>query len=124
MSLALSAARARPAALAAPNLSLTELSRRSGLTARVLKYYEEVGLLDPPRPVGNSRIYLGVDLHKISVIARLRSAGVEFAEIAEAYRTPGDEALRDALATLVRRTLERLSDEQRSMGALLTTLQD
>lgn len=104
------------------NLSITEISRLSGLTVRALKYYEEVGLLEPPRTVANARVYLGVDLDKICMIARLRSAGVDVSDIVSAFKNEDPAQKRDELATAIRNRLARLDGERRSLIEALENL--
>lgn len=104
------------------NLSITELSRRSGLTVRTLRYYEEVGLLEPPRTVGNARVYLGVDIAKLEMIARLRAGGVTLAEILGIYRD-GADAPPAALLEVTRASLARVESQKQVLLDLLKMLE-
>ena len=104
------------------NLSVTEISRITGLTVRALKYLEEVGLLDTPRIVGNSRTYLGVNLSKIETIAKLRHAGIEVADLAAAYESDDEEGVRQALTTAVKGRIARLAEDRKRLETVLETL--
>jgi MerR family transcriptional regulator, repressor of the yfmOP operon len=53
--------------------SIDEVARMTGLTARTLRFYEEVGLLDPPaRTEGGHRKYRDADVHRIERIKELK----------------------------------------------------
>lgn len=103
------------------NLSITELSRRTGLTVRALKHYEEIGLLGASRPVGGARVYLGVDLMKIELIAQLRSAGVELADIVAAYRAADPADIKRSLRLAARSRLDRIESDRLLLEIFLTS---
>src|SRR3954465_2723935 len=53
--------------------SIDEVARMTGLTARTLRFYEEVGLLEPPtRTEGGHRKYRDADVRRIERIKELK----------------------------------------------------
>ncbi len=66
-------------------LRIEQAAARTGLTKRTLRYYEEIGLLDPPtRTEGNYRLYSPRDITRIELIKRMRNLlGFTLAEIKE-----------------------------------------
>src|SRR5215204_4978289 len=72
-----------PEAPATEYLQIGELAEQTGLTQRTLRYYEEIGLLDPPsRMAGGFRLYSPQDLARIQQIVRLKQLlGFSLAEI-------------------------------------------
>ena len=53
--------------------SIDDVARMTGLTPRTLRFYEEVGLLDPPhRTAGGHRKYRDEDVHRIERIRELK----------------------------------------------------
>jgi DNA-binding transcriptional MerR regulator len=53
--------------------SIDEVARMTGLTTRTLRFYEEVGLLDPPtRTEGGHRKYRDEDVRRIGRIKELK----------------------------------------------------
>src|SRR5258708_33783073 len=66
-------------------LRIDQVAERTGLTKRALRYYEEIGLLDPPtRTEGNYRLYSEADVAHIARIRRMRELlGASLAEIKE-----------------------------------------
>jgi DNA-binding transcriptional MerR regulator len=67
---------------------IEQVAARTGLTKRTLRYYEEVGLLDPPsRTEGGYRLYSESDVQRLEVIKRMRDLlGFSLAEIREFVR--------------------------------------
>ena len=74
-------------------LRIQEVAAEVGLTARSIRYYEEVGLLEPAaRSEGDYRLYDADDLERLRFIKGLRDdAGFSLAEIGQML---GDEAAR------------------------------
>ena len=87
------------------DFGIGDIARRTGLTERTLRYYEELGLLTPRRDAGDRRRYDGTTLDRLYRIRLLRELGTPVAEL--------DPAATDLLA-LTRRHLadldERLAD--------------
>ena len=63
------------------DLSIGDLARRTGLTHRTLRYYEELGLLDPPRDTGGRRRYDAADIRRLYRIRLLRDLGTPLSGI-------------------------------------------
>lgn len=71
-------------------LSVGELSRRSGLSVSTLHFYERKGLIASERTSANHRVYRRDILRRVTVIKIAQSAGIPLAEIAEALaQLPG-----------------------------------
>ena len=64
---------------------IEQVSARTGLTKRTLRYYEEIGLLAPPtRTEGGYRLYSDADIQQLQRIKRLKDLlGFSLAEIRE-----------------------------------------
>ncbi|WP_051851879.1 HEAT repeat domain-containing protein [Streptomyces sp. NRRL F-5650] len=88
-----------------------EVARRSGVSARMLRHYESLGLVRPSGRTGSGyRDYSRQDVRRIFHIESLRSLGLSLREIGRALDEPGfaPSALVD---DLVRRTRERIAAE-------------
>ncbi|KOU27443.1 MerR family transcriptional regulator [Streptomyces sp. WM6372] len=95
-----------------------EVARRSGVSARMLRHYESLGLVRPTGRTGSGyREYSAEDIRRIFHIESLRSLGLSLREVARALDDPGfrPSALVD---DLIRQTRERIAVET----ALLTRL--
>jgi MerR family transcriptional regulator, aldehyde-responsive regulator len=69
-----------------PNSSYTiqEVSAETDLPSSTLRYYEEIGLLDPiPRAANGHRRYSESDLRRLGMIKRLRLTGMSIEHMLE-----------------------------------------
>jgi DNA-binding transcriptional MerR regulator len=65
-------------------LSINELSRRTGVKVPTIRYYESIALMPaPPRSEGKQRRYAPPEVSRLSLISRARELGFEI----EAIRT-------------------------------------
>ena len=83
-----------PASVPTPRLlKINEVAAETGLTTRTIRYYEEVGLLEPAaRSDGDYRLYDASDLDRLQYIRSLRDdAGFSLAQIGQMLE---DEAAR------------------------------
>ncbi|MER8041988.1 MerR family transcriptional regulator [Streptomyces sp. NPDC094032] len=96
-----------------------EVARRSGVSARMLRHYESLGLV---RPTGRSdsgyREYSDDNIRRVFHIESLRSLGLSLRDVGRALDDPGF-APAELVDDLVRRTRERIAAETE----LLTRLQ-
>ncbi|WP_199547593.1 MerR family transcriptional regulator [Streptomyces sp. N35] len=96
-----------------------EVARRSGVSARMLRHYESLGLLRPSARTGTGyREYSGEDIRRIFHIESLRSLGLSLREIGRALDDPGFTPA-TLVGDLIVRTRERIAAETE----LLTRLQ-
>lgn len=65
-------------------MRIGELSRRTGVSERALRYYEEQGLLRPERRPNGYRLYGGADVSAVGRIRVLLAAGLSTAQIVDA----------------------------------------
>lgn len=69
-------------------LSVGQAAAALGVTARTLKYYEELNLVVPARSGGRYRMYTASDLATFGRILRMRSLGFSVAAITEMLKRP------------------------------------
>jgi DNA-binding transcriptional MerR regulator len=68
--------------MAEQTIRIGELSQRSGVSQRLLRYYEEQGLLQPQRRPSGYREYLSSDIGVVRRIRGLLAAGLSTTTIA------------------------------------------
>lgn len=61
-------------------MNIGEVATRSGLPAKTIRYYEEIGLVTPPRDTNGYRAFREADLHKLAFLARARALGFSIEE--------------------------------------------
>lgn len=113
-------------------LRIQEAAAEVGLTARSVRYYEELGLLRPAaRSEGDYRLYDESDLERLRFIKGLRDdAGFSLADIAqlledEVARERDRAAFRATMDTAERRRLlrRRIATFERQMATLRTKIE-
>jgi DNA-binding transcriptional MerR regulator len=60
----------------ASTMRIGELARRTGVSARSLRYYEQQGLVHSTRSVGGQRLYAATEVARVEIIRRLFDAGL------------------------------------------------
>ncbi|NCT98087.1 MAG: MerR family DNA-binding transcriptional regulator [Comamonadaceae bacterium] len=98
-----------------PTYTISDLAREFDLTTRAIRFYEDVGLLQPLRegPGGRNRVYSARDRTRLKLTLRAKRLGLSLTEakdIIDMYDSPRDTGpqLRKFLAVLAehRRQLE------------------
>ena len=56
-------------------MNIGEVSERSGMPAKTIRYYEDIGLIKPQRADNGYRSFRPSDLHKLSFLGRARALG-------------------------------------------------
>jgi len=119
--------------------SISDLAREFDLTTRAMRFYEDMGLLQPERsgPGGRSRVYSGRDRTRLKLTLRAKRLGLslsEAKEIIDMYDSPRDTGpqLKKFLAVLAKHqtqleeqmadlqaNLDEVKEHQREASALL-----
>ncbi|MEV0135328.1 HEAT repeat domain-containing protein [Dactylosporangium sp. NPDC050688] len=96
-----------------------DVARRSGVSARMLRHYESLGLVRPTGRTGSGyREYSADDIQRIFHVESLRSLGLSLREVGRALDDPGF-APAQLVDDLISQTRERIASETE----LLTRLQ-
>ncbi|HVW54071.1 MAG TPA: Cu(I)-responsive transcriptional regulator [Rhizobiaceae bacterium] len=56
-------------------MNVGDAAERSGLPAKTIRYYEEIGLIHPSRSGNGYRNYSGDDIHRLAFLRRARGLG-------------------------------------------------
>lgn len=108
-----------------PTYTISDLAREFDLTTRAMRFYEDMGLLQPERsgPGGRNRIYSARDRTRLKLTLRAKRLGLsltEAREIIDMYDSPRDTGpqLRKFLAVLAqhkRQLEEQMADLQANL---------
>jgi DNA-binding transcriptional MerR regulator len=106
----------------ATTYSISDLAREFDLTTRAMRFYEDMGLLQPERsgPGGRNRVYSGRDRTRLKLTLRAKRLGLsltEAKEIIDLYDSPRDTGLQ------LQKFLEVLAKHQQQLEAQMTDLQ-
>jgi DNA-binding transcriptional MerR regulator len=79
----------------ASQFSISDLAKEFDLTTRAIRFYEDMGLLEPERsgPGGRNRVYSSRDRTRLKLTLRAKRLGlslVEAKELIDMYDTPRD----------------------------------
>jgi MerR family redox-sensitive transcriptional activator SoxR len=105
-------------------LTIGELSSRSGVSDSALRFYERRGLIAARRTDGNQRRYPSVTLRRVAVIQAGKAAGIPLAEIRAALELlpEGKSPSKRDWERLSRRWHQNLTERIETLSALRTRL--
>lgn len=99
-------------------MRISELAKRSGISPRMLRHYDALGLVKPSgRTMAGYREYSEADVWRLFQVESLRTLGLGLAEAGRALdqQPPGPDALIDEL---ISRSQQRLAAEQELLARL------
>ena len=102
--------------------NISDLAREFDLTTRAMRFYEDMGLLQPARsgPGGRNRVYSSRDRTRLKLTLRAKRLGLsltEAKEIIDMYDSPLDTAAQ------LEKFLTVLANHQRQLEAQMADLQ-
>jgi DNA-binding transcriptional MerR regulator len=108
--------------------SISDLAREFDLTTRAIRFYEDLGLLQPERsgPGGRSRVYSARDRTRLKLTLRAKRLGLSLTEakdIIDMYDSPRDtraqlQRFLDVLAVHRQQVEEQLSELQANLDEI------
>ncbi|MFP3901362.1 MAG: MerR family transcriptional regulator [Acidimicrobiia bacterium] len=100
-------------------LSIGELAERTGVAATALRYYDELGLVQPAARASGRRRYAASAVAEVGMIVFLREVGFSLAEIGSLVAGDGRRSWR----AIVDRKLVELADQQHRLDVARTALE-
>ena len=105
-------------------LKIGEVAERVGLSLRTVRYYEELGLLEPERRTdGGFRLYSETQVDRLLLIKRMKPLGFTVQEMGELLRArdalaggEDDAAARAELDRFAAATGERIEELRRQLA--------
>ena len=97
-------------------MNIGQAADASGLPAKTIRYYEDVGLVSPGRRGNGYRDYDAADVHKLRFLARARSLGFTLEDCRALLTLWGDQDR--ASADVKALAQEHLTAVQRKIGEL------
>jgi DNA-binding transcriptional MerR regulator len=108
--------------------TIGDLAREFDLTTRAIRFYEDLGLLQPERsgPGGRSRVYSGRDRTRLKLTLRAKRLGLSLTEakdIIDMYDSPRDTGAQltkflDVLALHRKQIEEQMEDLQSNLDEI------
>lgn len=109
-------------------MNIGEAADTTGLPAKTIRYYEDIGLIKPARAANGYRDYGNKDVHRLAFIQRSRSLGFTIDECRSLLSLYEDKARASsdvkALAMDKIREIDRKLEELKSLRGTLKMLAD
>lgn len=105
-------------------MNISQAAEASGLSPRMIRHYEKIGLLPaPPRSEGGYRQYSVSDLHTLGFIQRARRLGFSMEQISRLLQLWQDRSRSSAeVKALTAEHLSELEEKIRDLQAMRDTL--
>ncbi len=107
-------------------MNIGDVATTSGLPAKTIRYYEEIGLVIPPRAANGYRAYRDRDAHMLRFIARARGLGFSIEDCRALLSLYEDSARASADVKRLARThlaeIDAKIEELREMRSVLSHL--
>ncbi len=102
--------------------SISEVARETGVSARTIRYYEEIGLIDSVTRVGGGRRVFGSEeVRRLKFIGKLKHLGLALSEMVELAELSRDH--RDNTVVLPR-LVTLLDDQLARIDSRISSLRD
>jgi len=107
-------------------MNISEAARRSGLSAKTIRYYEEIGLIAQAMRGDNGyRLYDGRALEELQFLGRARDVGFDLQECRQLLELQRDDQRHSRHAReLVLEKSERLQERIEKLGEMQKVLQE
>lgn len=107
-------------------MNIGQAAKKSGLSAKMIRYYESIGLLEAAhRSDSGYRIYSAQDLHTLTFIKRSRDLGFSLEEVGKLLTLWQDRHRASAdVKALARQHIVELNRKIEELAGLRDTLQD
>lgn len=110
-------------------MNISEAAKASGVSAKMIRYYEEIGLIPAAARSGSGyRVYSDADVHRLVFVRRARDLGFSVSEIRELLSLWSDRTRQSAdvkrIASAHIAELQQKIGELRRMVDSLQTLVD
>lgn len=105
------------------NLNIGDVARQTGLRAKTIRYYEDIGLVKPLRDTNDYRVFRESDLHKLTFLSRARALGFTIENCRALLALYEDESRTSAdVKKIVRKHLGEIEAKIKDLQAMHATL--
>jgi MerR family redox-sensitive transcriptional activator SoxR len=104
-------------------LTISEVAKQVGLRTSAIRYYEQIGLIDPPERVSGQRRYDASVFYRLSIVRRAQQSGFTLEEIQKLFSgfvegTPAPERWKELSTRKLAELAEKMSEIQFMQGLL------
>lgn len=106
-------------------MNISDAARRSGLPAKTIRYYEEIGLLSPRRQGNGYRSYGERDVYRLRFLQRARSLGFTIADCRGLLQLYDDKNRASAdVRAMAQQRIDDIDQKIEELESLRATLAD
>ena len=104
-------------------MNIKNVSERTGLPAKTIRYYEDIGLITPARGENGYRKFSENDLHKLAFVGRARHLGFSIEDCRNLLALWGDNGRSSAdVRAIAQSHLEQIEAKLRELAEMRDTL--
>lgn len=104
-------------------MNIGEVSEKSGIPAKTIRYYEDIGLVRPARSGNGYRAFRETDLHKLAFLGRARALGFSIEDCRTLLSLYEDETRASAqVKAIAKEHLSAIDDKIGQLQAMRGTL--
>ena len=104
-------------------MNIGDVAALSGLPAKTIRYYEDIGLVKPMRDANGYRAFREQELHKLAFLGRARSLGFSIEDCRALLALYEDETRASAdVKHIAEQHLERIEAKLRDLNSMRETL--
>jgi MerR family redox-sensitive transcriptional activator SoxR len=105
------------------SLTISQVAKKVGLRTSAIRYYEQIGLLDPVERVNGQRRYDASVFYRLSIVQRAQQAGFTLEEVQELFSgfvkgTPAPERWKQLSTRKLEELASQMSQIQFMQGLL------
>ena len=104
-------------------MNISEVAKRTGLHAKTIRYYEDIGLIRPLRESNGYRVFRDTDAHKLAFLGRARALGFSIDDCRTLIALYEDDARASAdVKRLAQQHLAQIDDKITQLQSMRATL--
>ncbi|MEE9388746.1 MAG: Cu(I)-responsive transcriptional regulator [Paracoccaceae bacterium] len=104
-------------------MNIGDVAQTAGLPPKTIRYYEDIGLVKPPRDANGYRAFRDADVHKLAFLGRARSLGFTIEDCRTLMALYDDQNRASAdVKMIARQHLEKIEEKLAELSSMRDTL--
>ncbi len=106
-------------------MNIGDVAKASGVPAKTIRYYEDIGLIRPLRGANGYRAFQDSDVHKLIFLGRARALGFSIADCRALLQLYEDDSRSSAeVKEIAQGHLAEIEEKLRDLSAMRATLSE